>query len=196
MSRRVGERFCATIALWLAVVAGAHAASVTIDFDEVNASRGIVGAPVEAYLSKYGVSVIAQSAVNHKPVVTIESGGPGRGFAASSSPNVFVFNRDGANSPISFTFRFAHPLRSVAFTRAKLIPGRTAFTHPTWHATASDAKGNAVGTPVGEAEIESSGAVPSRRFTITAPPSDRITALTVSADDRASVLIDDLTLTW
>jgi len=177
----------------------ASAGPVTINFDAVDTSRGsVTGAAVEKYLAGYGIAVVEQKSIGGKAALTIEPTTPSTGFSASSYPN--VFHQTGANGPISFTIRFAHPLRRFSFTRAQLVAGPNGITHPGWSAEVLDAKGRVIGNPAGEDMIRSFVTVPARSFSFDATANDPISMLKVSADDKnftafSSVVLDDFQLT-
>jgi hypothetical protein len=72
-----------------------------------------------------------------------------------SAPNFFFVNPAPGhnNDPITYTLHFCAPLASFTFVRTAQVGGTSG---PVWTATARDAQGQVVGTPVGEPSITSS----------------------------------------
>jgi hypothetical protein len=97
-----------------------------------------------------------------------------------SLPNFFFVNPvvGHSNEPLTYTLHFCTPLSSFTFFRAAQVSGTTG---PAWTATAFDAHGQVVGTPVGEPNVTSDP--PAQQFTITG---EGIVSVTVAADNGGS----------
>jgi hypothetical protein len=182
---------------------GLLAQTVTVGFDEVDASGGILRAnlaraddPVTDYLARNGIEIVDQLPEGRDLYVVIDARND-YGFVAPSHPN--VFSQMGSNGLISYRFRFKSPLSAFSLTRARLRAGPTGITHPIWRATAIDKEGRK-GEPVGEGWIAEYSTVPERIFTMPLPPGGEISEVEIAADNRSvaafsSVVLDDLVLT-
>lgn len=203
--RELGNAALVAAAVALGWIPAVSAQSVTVDFDEIDASVGVLRAdlargddPVTEYLARYGIEIVELQPKDRDLYIVVESTNDRTGFIAPSYPN--VLSQMGANGPISYQLRFRSPLAALSLTRARLRAGPNGITHPGWTATAFDKDGRK-GAAVGEGLIAEYTTVIEKIFTLPLPPGGEISRVEITADNLSfaafsSVLLDDLVLTY
>jgi hypothetical protein len=189
--------FVSFVFLCLVALSGLAAqATVTLDFDSVDATHGRIVAI--GYLAQFGVTL---GEVTPGTLVVIDDAKNfygGRAIVASSPPNVLT--QINSNDPVSFTFHFDKPVQAVRFTRPALLAGPTGITFPEWRAEALDVDGTVLaqaGEPLGSGWAYYSN-VPARTFALEGPG---IVAIRFSSNNMhfaafSAVVIDDLVLLY
>jgi hypothetical protein len=141
----------------------ASANPVVVDFDGIDASlAAVVGAPVESYLSNYGIS-FSTSYPLIQPVVDAYP----YWITTVSAPN--FFSPGGMATFFTYNLGFSTPLDSFGFTR----PGLGSATMATWTATAYSAADTVLGS-VGEGPGLLYSNTPAATFTLNGPGIDHV----------------------
>ena len=200
------------VALSCGLTSSVFAGPVVVDFEGVNASgTSVTGAPLDAYLAGFGISVASVSPSGYPEIHNATDHGALSGFPAgfltASSGTNFLSHGDGAaggganaptNAPISFQLDFATLQTSVSFTRIQ----NNAFTSPSgsivaaWSARALDALGNTLDT-VGEPQLASFGIIGAATFTLNGAGIKSLVIERTSTNTVAgvnAVFIDDLVI--
>jgi hypothetical protein len=191
-----GALLCVCLTLASISIAGSHKAqsSITINFDEPDASQGRLIA--NDYLAKYGITISESTNGTLVAIVNASQMYQGRALIATSPPNVLT--QVNSNDPVSFTLNFPKQFRLVRFSRPALTAGVTGVTFPEWRAQALDAKGgilDEVGEPLGAGPRYYSN-IPARTFTLKGPgiKAVRFNSKNYHFAGFSAVVIDDLTL--
>jgi hypothetical protein len=167
-----------------------------IDFDALDTSAGAVGGTLLAnYLAGYGVTLSDVTVGTALEAVNTNSLTGSIQVDVPSSPNFFT--QAGLNQPVSFTLRFATPLRSFGFTRAGLSAQSGLVSHPQWTATALDSNGTVLSS-VTEALILGASPVAAQLFVL---PGGDIASVRFDSDSQqtaafSAVLLDNLVLNY
>jgi hypothetical protein len=152
-----------------------------LDFDGLAPLTTCIDAT--SYLAGLGVTLTTPN-TGAIPLVCPAGGGNGVAIP-DSTPNFFLMNPAPGhnNDSMAYTLHFCAPLASFTFVRTAQVAGTSG---PVWTATAFDAQGQVVGTPVGEPSITSSPGA--QTFTITG---EGITSVTVTANNFALATLNN-----
>ncbi|MBI4596220.1 MAG: carboxypeptidase regulatory-like domain-containing protein, partial [Candidatus Tectomicrobia bacterium] len=169
------------------------AATVTINFDDIDTTGGKVISPaVDTYLAGYGITLTSVTPGSTVCVTSNSLEYGGQAVEASSPPN--MLSQCNLNGAVTFTLNFSTPLDRFDFTRPSLIAGESGIIHPEWYATAFNSSGTQIDR-VSEGSIASSSNVPAQTFILFGPgiTSVQFNSFTGSAAFSA-VLLDDFIL--
>jgi hypothetical protein len=111
-----------------------------ITFNDASMPDGTTGIAADPYLHHKGISVVSREPENSTMVIKSSLGlYGGRAVDSTSSGNVLTQEVGDQTAPISFTLRFAEPIKRVRLRRAALWPATgSGVTHPAWKAVALD----------------------------------------------------------
>jgi hypothetical protein len=111
-----------------------------ITFNDASMPDGSTAIAADPYLHHKGISVVSRAPENSTMVIKSSLGlYGGRAVDSTSSDNVLTQDVGDQTAPISFTLRFAEPVKGVRLRRAALWPATgSGVTHPAWKAVALD----------------------------------------------------------
>ena len=184
-----------TVSAASAVSVSGSLLSRTMNFDSFDASAApITGLAVSNYLAAFGATLTNVSPGTRIAIAADTYLYAGAATVAPSRSNLFT--QLDSNDPVSYTLRFAQPLESFRFTRARLLAGPSGITHPYWRVSALDAVG-AVINVAEEQLLASFSDVPALTFLLKGPG---IAAISVYSENRHfaafnAALLDDFVLT-
>ena len=125
---------------FLAIVPTVHADYITVDFEGIDASGGLVGGTIlDNYLAGYGISISDVTPDTHPKVWDLDAS-TWKPVIPSSGKNVLHHVYDYGIYPMEFTLDFSTSLLSFGFTRPTIVDP-SGIIIPEWHAYALDAQG-------------------------------------------------------
>ena len=163
-----------SIAIWVSMIVTASSrvahGAIIIDFDLINAvgvANGVGGAPLNNYLSSFGLTLTNVTAGTQVVVFDQRMIYPGLEPVIAPSP-FNVLSQTGSNSAVSFTFQSNQLLTSIGITRPAIRSGVTGVALPLWSMDALSSGGGVLGS-VGESNRSIFTDITAQTFTINNP---------------------------
>jgi Novel STAND NTPase 1 len=137
------------------------------------------------YLKRYGIALVAQQPSIADLLICSNIALYGGGAIDPTVSQHFLTQMSHPYAaPVSFTLRFAQPVREVRLLRAKLwAASRNGVTSPAWRAGALNASGLVIAT-AGEPLLGSYSTIPAKWFVLRSPAGELISRLRIYSDNR------------
>jgi len=195
--QRIRRRVLGYVALGIPVlIAGAAGVVATYDyvesryvtrikFDDVAVPGPNYTIAADPYLHRKDISVSNRSPEDSSMVIKSSLGlYNGRAADPTSGENFLTQEVANQTAPISFTLKFAQPIKSVRLRRAALWPATSSgVTHPAWNAHAFD-DGDRDIAAVAEPLLAEFRDIPARTYVLQSPGGGLIRSIRITSDYR------------